>query len=141
MNNFGAQDVSAAKDSILQKLDTKSTVQYIKNTPNVDFVDLYSKGVLTTAVAREMERQRYIQDADALMKKLQSTDIYYQQSQARKSQASLFKKLASQQKRTMKSILSKRSKSFKVKKYKAIRMKKLKLPKISYKSKYKPIKL
>lgn len=141
MNNFSSSDVSAAKDDILKKLDTSSTVQYIKSTPNVDFVDLYSKGILTTAVAREMERQRYIQDADALMKKLQSTDVYYQQSQARKSQASLFKKLASQQKRTMKSILSKRSKSFKVKKYKAIRMKKLKLPKISYKSKYKRIKL
>jgi len=145
MEKVQPQEIEQAKIKAISSLGTKETVDYIKSQPNVDFTSLYKQGALTSAVAKEMERQGYITDADALMKKLQMTDVYYQNKAARAT----VKKLSKLKVKTMKSILkSQKTKTIKIPKSSIMKVKPVKLrkmPKIkkvkSYKSSVKRLTL
>lgn len=148
MEKVQPQEIEQAKIKAISSLGTKETVDYIKSQPSVDFTSLYQQGALTPAVAKEMERQGYIQDSDALMKKLQLTDVYYQNKAARAT----VKKLSKLKVRTMKSILkSQKTKTIKMPKTSIMKVKPVKfrkMPKIkgikkvkSYKMKIKRLSL
>jgi len=138
MESVTPQEINDAKINSLKSLGTSETVQYIKSQPSVDFTALYKQGVLTPAVAQEMERQGFIPNADQLIKNMKLTDVYQQNKALRKIGTSSMKKILSLQKKTMKSILNRKTKTIKYKvsklpKMKKIKVKSYKFPKIKVK--------
>ncbi len=123
--------------SQLKSAPAADRASYIMNQLNPNFASLYSSGVLTTDVAKELQRQGYIPSADQLMKTVKLTDPYYKA----KAQTTLKIKLAKNQATTMKKLLaSSTSQSKKVStmlsrankiKYKKPKKIKIKYPKIT----------
>jgi uncharacterized protein YajQ (UPF0234 family) len=69
---------------IKNTLDSKETALLISQDENPDFVNYYKNELLTSEVAKELERMGKIPDADALMDNMKMTDPYYQKKEMRK---------------------------------------------------------
>lgn len=125
----------------IKALNTAETADYIMAQKSNDFTKLYEQEVLTPSVAKMLEKKGYIQDATTLMENVKKTDVYEQKQVMKKATKSYINKLASLQKRTIKSMLSKKAKVFKApktkaykpKKFKAYKAPKMKFPKIKTK--------
>lgn len=118
----------------LKSLDLSTKTSYVQDQiskGNTDFTTLYKNELLTPQVAKQLERQGYIQDADTLMKNMKMTDVYYQNKEIRRLQKSSMKKILTLQKNTMKKILNRKTKTIKYKPFKIPKPKKMK--KVSYK--------
>lgn len=77
------QDVQNYQDkeklSLIKRLSNSDTAQYIlqlNQKGQLDFKDLFSKGILTRPVANELENKGFITSAEDLMKKLNATTPY-----------------------------------------------------------------
>lgn len=135
---YTPQDIKDQEMKVLKSSDTSVKVDYIRQQVSqgqTDFTTLYKNGVLTTSTAKELERQGYVPDADQLIKNMKMTDVYEQNKEIRRLQKSSLKKLMTLQKRTMKSILNRKTKTYKYKapkvpKPKKIKIKSYKFPKI-----------
>ncbi len=69
---------------IKNTLDSKETAILISQDDNPDFVNYYKNGLLTSAVAKELEKLGKIPDAKALMDKIEMTDPYVQKQEMKK---------------------------------------------------------
>lgn len=131
--NITQDDVKNFELKQIKALNTDETATYIMGQKQNDFTKLYQQGVLTTSVAKMLEKKGYIPDASTLMDNLKKTDAYEQKQVMKKATKSYIKKIATLQKRNMKSILSKKSKTFKApkaRKFKAYKAPKIKIPKL-----------
>lgn len=109
---------------------------YIIAQKTPDFTNLYKQGVLTQQVADQLERQRFIPNADALMKNLQMTDVYYQNKAIRSLQSKKINAVISLQRSQVKKLFSAQTASsnkiraiVRNNKYKPLYIKKVVLPK------------
>ncbi len=88
--------------SQLKSSPAADRASFIMNQLSPNFASLYSSGVLTTDVAKELQRQGFVPSADELMKTVKLTDPYYKA----KAQTTLKIKLAKNSASTMKKLLS-----------------------------------
>lgn len=121
MKGITTTDIQDWKTSQLRNADDKDVALFIGNQDTPDLVKLYGDKVLTSSVAKEMQRLGLIKDADSLMEKLKMTDVYYQEEALKdaqkkyakatlKNKSSVTKKILSAQKSSINKMLKSKAK-------------------------------
>lgn len=102
---YTEQDIAEAKMAKFKRLSPEDKATAIMGMEGPDLAQLYKDEVLTTDVAKELQRRGYIQDASALMDKLKLTDPYYLQEAKNKALKDYQKDLIEIQGRTQKKLI------------------------------------
>lgn len=138
LQNFGIDEtkMQAYEVNKIKSLGTMDTADYIIGQEEPDFVALYKNGALTQGVADELQRRKFILDADALMKKLKATDPVLIAEQNEKTmkkiltrQKKITRKVISPKRLGIKSLLSTKITTRRPKKVKLLSLKAIKVPK------------
>jgi hypothetical protein len=109
---YTPEQVAEAQNSYIRSLDDSHQAEFVQQqvlSGTADWAKLYKDRIVTLAVLKEMERKGYIDDADALWKKVKMTDIYEQRKAAASTGTATMKKLLAANKTAFNKYLTQRN--------------------------------